>query len=175
MKKIVLVYGLISGLMVSLMLVFSTAFCYSNPEFEGTGGMVLGFSVMFLAMIVNFVGIKNYRDKHNGGTITFGKAFLTGLYMCLITSTLYVVVWLIDYQFFIPDFMEKYSAHSLEALNASDASPEVIKEKTEKIIWMKEAYKNPIARALFTYMEILPLGIVVTAISALILKKKINA
>ena len=52
------------------------------------------------------------------------------------------------------------------------ASPEEVAKVTEEMNSFKEMYKNPILVILITYIEILPLGIVYTLISALILKKK---
>lgn len=69
-----------------------------------------------------FVAIKNYRDKYNNGTISFGKAFKIGLYVSLIASTMYVVVWMIDYYLFIPDFMDRYAEHMLQESKAKGAS-----------------------------------------------------
>ncbi|RZJ15939.1 MAG: DUF4199 domain-containing protein, partial [Acinetobacter sp.] len=87
MKKNILIFGLISGLIVSG-LISITAICYSKQDFEGN--MVLGFTVMILAFIFVFVGIKNYRDKFNNGNITFGKALQIGLSISFIASTMYV-------------------------------------------------------------------------------------
>lgn len=170
MKKIVIICGLIAGLIVSALLVFSTAMCYTEEDFEGN--MALGFTVMFLAFSVIFVGIKNYRDKHNEGAITFGKAFLTGLYITLVASTLYVVVWLIDYYLFIPDFMDKYAAHEMHHAVNAGKSAEELKKLSEQMDSYKEAYKNPVSIVLLTYMEILPVGLVVTLVSALILRRR---
>ncbi len=134
--------------------------------------MLYGYAAMVVAFSFVFVGIKNYRDKYCNGVITFGKAFKTGFYITLIASTMYVITWLIVYYLFIPDFMEKYSEH---IINAAKAAGETASEIDAKIAEMKpyqEMYKNPLFVVLLTYMEILPVGLLITAISALILKKK---
>jgi NADH:ubiquinone oxidoreductase subunit 6 (subunit J) len=127
---------------------------------------------MLIAFSLVYVGIRNYRDKYNGGVISFGKAFKIGIMIVLIASTIYVVAWLIDYFFFIPDFMEKFSAQELDELKASGASQIEIDKETIKMENMVKMYKNPFFNALMTYVEILPVGLVVTLISSLILKRK---
>lgn len=101
MKKNVIVFGLIAGVIASVLMVISMARCSSDANFEHS--MLIGYASMVLAFAFIFVGIKNYRDKYNNGSITFGKAFKTGLYISLIASTMYVITWLIDYYVFIPD------------------------------------------------------------------------
>jgi Protein of unknown function (DUF4199) len=127
---------------------------------------------MLIAFSLVFVGIRNYRDKYNGGVISFGKAFKTGIMIVLIASTIYVVAWLIDYFFFIPDFMEKFSAHELDKLKAGGASQIEIDKQTKEMANFAKMYKNPFFNAMMTYVEILPVGLVVTLISSLILKRK---
>src|ERR1051326_5276887 len=95
MKKIVLVCGLIAGLIVSSLMVITIAACYNNPNFQSN--MVLGYASMILSFSAIFVGIKMFRDKYNGGVITFGRAFTIGLFITLIASTIYVLAWLVDY------------------------------------------------------------------------------
>lgn len=167
MKKIVLTYGLIAGLIVSIWM-FATI-SISDAITQSDLGMYLGFTAMLVAFAFIFVGIKNYRDKYNGGWITFGSGFKIGLYISLIASTMYVVSWLIDFYFFIPDFMDKYMAASIEKLKAAGASAAEIQEQADFAALYKN---NPLVCALFTYVEILPLGLVVSVIAALILKRK---
>lgn len=169
MKKTILINGLIAGFIVTAMMVTSSLLCYKNPNFEGS--MVLGYLGMLLAFSFVFVGIKSYRDKHNSGTITFGEAFKIGLFITLIASTVYVAVWLVEYYFFIPDFMEKYTAHVLKQAAEKGATAAEIQNQTAQMETYKEWYKNPILIILMTYAEILPIGLVVTLISALILKR----
>jgi hypothetical protein len=90
----------------------------------------------------------------------------------LIASTIYVVAWLIDYFFFIPDFMEKFSAQELDQLKASGASQLEIDKQTKEMADFARMYKNPFFNAMMTYAEILPVGLIVTIISSLILKRK---
>ncbi|MBW4888629.1 DUF4199 domain-containing protein [Mucilaginibacter sp. HMF5004] len=169
MKKNVLVYGLISGALISAFIVISMNVwgCEGNAS-----SMYIGYAAQLLALSLVFVGIKNYRDNYNGGVISFGKAFTMGLYISLIASTMYVVVWTIDYYYFMPDFMDKFAASMLKQAQSSHLSPAQLASKTAEIAEMKKIYASPIMVFLFTYVEILPTGLIVSLISALILKKK---
>ncbi|MNK40586.1 hypothetical protein D3C87_592360 [compost metagenome] len=170
MKKNVIVFGLIAGVIASVLMVISMARCSSDANFEHS--MLIGYASMVVAFSFIFVGIKNYRDKYNNGLITFGKAFKTGLYISLIASTMYVITWLVDYYVFIPDFMDKYVAHMLKEAKDSGASAAELAKQAKELAYNQQLYKNPIMVVLFTYMEILPVGILVSLIAALILKRK---
>lgn len=170
MKKNVLVFGLISGLILTTLMIVSTVLCYRNENFEGN--MVMGYAAMILAFSLIFVGIKNYRDKYNGGMITFGKAFKIGLFISLIASSMYVVVWLIEYYVFIPDFMDKYIPHVMKAAREGGATPAELEKKAAEMAEFKEMYRNPLAVILISYTEVLPIGVVVSLICAWILRRK---
>jgi flagellar biosynthesis protein FliQ len=170
MKKNVLVFGLISGVIISILMVIFTAINSSTLNYDL--GMVLGYSSMILAFSFVFVGIKNYRDKYNDGVIKFGKAFQVGILIALISSTFYVLTWLVEYYFFIPDFMDHYAEHMLKTMRDSGASPADIEQTTAQMADYKEMYKNPVFVILLTYMEVLPVGLLFTIASALILKRK---
>lgn len=173
MKKNILVYGLIAGAIVStLMLASVNYFSYCEGNVDYSTSMVIGYASMLLAFSLVYVGIRNYRNKYNGGVISFGKAFKIGILIALIASTVYVVAWLIAYYFFIPDFMDKYSSHMLAELKAGGASQAEIDAETKEMANFARMYQNPFFNAMMTYAEILPVGLVVTLISSLILKRK---
>ncbi len=164
MNKIILKNGLLGSIIVSTLLISVTMYMKSNPEKEVS--MFFGFAGMLLAFIFVVLGIKQQREANNG-FISFGKAFLTGFWITLIISTIYVLVWLVILYNFFPNFAEHYTDMAI-----AKASPDEVVKVTEEMNSFKEMYKNPIWVILFTYMEILPLGIVFSLISALILKKK---
>ena len=173
MKKNIIIYGLIAGVIVSTFMLLSINYIsHVEGKVDYNTSLLIGYASMLIAFSLVYVGIRNYRDKYNGGVISFGKAFKIGIMIVLIASTIYVVAWLIDYFFFIPDFMEKFSAQELDKLKASGASQIEIDKETIKMENMVKMFKNPLFNAMMTYAEILPVGLVVTLISSLILKRK---
>ncbi|WP_317896739.1 DUF4199 domain-containing protein [Aurantibacillus circumpalustris] len=173
MKKNVLVFGVIAGLIVSTfmavsMMKFSQA---ENPDMSG--GMIIGFASMAVAFSFIFVGIKNYRDKQNEGVITFGKAFLMGCLISLVASTMYVVTWAIEFHFFLPEFAQNYASSQVKMIEQSKMSVQEMETAIKKVTDDMKLYaSNPFYFTMYTYLEIFPVGLVVTLISALILKRK---
>lgn len=173
MKKNILVHGLIAGLLVStFMLVSMNYYSHCDGKVSLETSMLVGYASMLVAFSLVFVGIRNYKNKFNAGVISFGKAFKIGALIALIASTMYVIAWQIDYFFFMPDFMDKYVARMLADMKESGATQHAIDSKAKELADMAVMYKKPLYNALMTYMEILPLGLLVSLISALILKRK---
>ena len=173
MQKNIIIYGLIAGLIVSILMLSTVNYlshCKGNVDYDTS--MLIGYASMLIAFSLVFVGVRNYRDKYNAGVITFGKGFRIGISIVLLASTTYVLAWLIDYFYFIPDFLDKYSAYELEKLRASGASQLQIDKQTKEMADMGRMYKNPFFNAAMTYVEILPVGLIVTLISSLLLKRK---
>ena len=168
MKKNIIIYGLFAGFVVSFLMLFSMSLSIKDLNIS----MIIGYASMLIAFSFVFVGIKNYRDKFNGGVISFGNAFKIGIMIVLIASTIYVISWLINYFFFNPDYLEKYTAQMLDKLKANGASQIEIDKEAKEMTDFASMYKNPFFNAMMTYMEILPVGLVVTLISSFILKRK---
>ena len=101
-----LLSGIIGGLIVAAVMVTGTMYCYYSGEFVGS--MMVGYASMILAFSMIFVALKQIRDKQYDGSISFGKAFKAALLITLVTSTIYVVVWLFCYYVFIPDFITTF-------------------------------------------------------------------
>jgi hypothetical protein len=172
MQKNILIYGFTAGIVVTVLMIFNINYLGQSGKVDYNTSLLLGYASMLIAFSLVYVGIRNYRDQYNGGVISFGKAFKLGMLIVLISSTIFVVAWLINYFLFIPDYMEKFSAHELEKLKASGASQLEIDKETKKLANFAEMFKNPLFNAMMTYAEILPVGLVVTLISSLILKRK---
>jgi len=170
MKKITIVSGLIGGFITSAWFLVSDSLLADNVSINTR--IWLGYTSMILAFSLIFVGVKNFRDNFNEGAVTFGKAFQIGLLITLIASTVYVVVWLISYKFFFPDFAEKYAAQTKLEMQAQGASAAEIKTQMKQMADYAKLYQNPLFNILMTYAEIFPVGLVISAIAALILKKK---
>lgn len=165
MKKHVLIFGLIPGLILCINMIIMVNMIYTNPDFEGND--LLGYAAMVVVFSLIFFGVRDYRNKKLDGTISFGKAFKTGALIALVASTLYVVVWLFYYYLFVPDFLDVYIEHVKNITPASDLDANApYLEKLEQL------YQNPFGVILVTYSEVLPVGLIVALVSSLILKSK---
>lgn len=156
--------GILGGIIAAIVMASMVFYMKANPGEQPSA--IIGFISMLLAFTFLILGIKQQRES-NRGKITFGSAFLTGLGIAFVISTMYVLAWLVIYYNFFPDFMEKYGEMVLK-----NTKPEELAAKTTEINQMKEWYKSPLMVILLTYMEILPIGIVISLIGALVLKKK---
>lgn len=165
MKKNVFIFGLVLGTLLCVNLFYMVHLCYKEASLKGND--VLGYSIMVVVFSLTYFGIRNYRDKELNGEISFGRAFKTGALIAFAGSTIYVVVWLFYYYLFVPDFMERYAYHMLR-----DVPPADLAEKTKEIDDFKEMYKNPLFVVLFTYVEVLPVGLLVSFVSAFTVKRK---
>ncbi len=170
MGKIVLIFGLISGAIAGFLMWILMSFVGSGSvDFDS--GMFWGYATMIIALSMVFFGIKSYREN-NGGRITFVKGLQVGLLISLIAAVCYAASWEIYYPSVGDEFMQKYTAYYLDKMKADGASEAEIEEarvEGEKFMAM---YKNFLVRFAFSMIEILPVGIIVTFISAALLRKR---
>lgn len=168
MKKTVLTFGLISGAVISAFMLATVPFMH---KISFNRGLILGYTGMVLAFLLVFFGIRSYRENVGEGRISFGRALGVGLLIMLIACACYVITWEIVYFNFMPDFAEKYANYMIESARASGASPEQIAKQVEEMKNFKTMYDNPLINVAFTFLEPLPVGLIMTLISALILRK----
>ena len=166
MKKLVLIFGLIAGLIIAGLMSISMA--YHNFD----GGMVIGYLSMVIAFSTIFIAVKSYRDKQLKGSITFGKGFLIGLYITLFASALYVTWWMIYSNTVYTTFTEDYTSYTIEKLKESGATPEKLEATMQEMNDFNEMYSNPFVKIAFTFVEIFPVGLIISLVSAAILRKK---
>jgi hypothetical protein len=171
MKRIVLKYGLMSGACVGLMMALMIARIGGGEPTDFAGSELVGYATMVLAFILVFFGIRAYRDQVEGGTIGFGRAFKVGILMTLISCSVYVVSWQIIYYGFYPDFFEHYTAFTIEQMRAAGESEAAIVAHQQEMASFAELYKNPLVNIGVTFLEIFPVGLVMTVVSAAILRK----
>jgi hypothetical protein len=170
MQRTVIVFGLISGAIASAMM-FLTLPLLNNGTVNNENGEVIGYTAIFLSMLLVFFGIRSYRENA-GGAVTFGRAFSVGILITLISCVFYVASWEIIYFNFMPDFADKYAARTIETMRRKGASEAAIAETQRKMVAMKAMYDNPLMNAAVTFLEPFPVGLIVTLVSAAILRRR---
>ena len=169
MKKTVLTFGLISGVMSSLMMLATLPFI-DTLGFEH--GAVVGYTAIVLSFLLVFFGIRSYRENVGDGRITFGRGFAVGILITLISCMFYVATWEVIYFKFMPDFADKYVNYMVTQAKAAGASPEAIDAKMKEGKALKTMLDKPLINAAMTFTEPFPIGLLVTLISAAALRKK---
>ncbi|HUQ20836.1 MAG TPA: DUF4199 domain-containing protein [Gemmatimonadaceae bacterium] len=159
-----------SGALISVMMVLTIPF-HDQIGFETTG-LVVGYTTMVLAFVLIYFGVRSYRDTIGGGTVRFGRALAIGVLIAAVSSLCYVATWEVMYYKFMPDFMDKYSAHEVTKARASGASEEQIATRKAEMDKFAVMYQNPLYNAAFTIMEPLPVGLIIALISAGVLSRR---
>lgn len=170
MAKIVIIFGLLSGAIAGFLmwLLMQTV---NTDLINFDNGVFWGYATMIIALSVVFFGVKSYRDNH-GGHISFFKGLQVGILISLISAVCYAASWEIYYPKVGDEFMQKYTAYYLDKMKADgapEAEIETARVEGEKFM---EMYRIFYIRFAFSMIEILPVGIIVTLISAALLRKR---
>jgi hypothetical protein len=165
---IVSLYGLVAGLIVAVPMVW--LMLTLTPEQAPKDGALYGYLTMIFALTAVFLGIKHYRDKALGGAIRFLPAFGIGLGISAVASLLYVIGWEISLAYSGFDFASSYSKSVVEAARAKGASPEELQKVIADTGQFVKNYANPLYRLPITFIEMFPVGVVISLISAALLR-----
>ncbi|UMY64436.1 MULTISPECIES: DUF4199 domain-containing protein [unclassified Flavobacterium] len=170
MKKVIWTYGAIASSIVVAMMIAAVIIHENHPDSQGS--MAIGFLGMFIAFAFNFVALARYRRDHVIEGLSFGKAISICLLISLITTTAYVGAWGVSYHFFFPDFMDQYLAMEVTKLQEAGHTAQQIAAETADTKWMADHYDNPLVFIGLTAIEILPIGLGMSLLAALIMKRK---
>ena len=169
MLRIILWFGLVAGLIVGGVLFCVTVAMAGNPP-SMTSGAVFGYLTMLVALSAVFVGIKRHRDRNLGGVIGFWSALGMGLAISFIAGLFYVVAWEAALAWTGMDFAGEYAGYLIEQQRAQGASAEALAKFSAEMERFKQQYANPLFRLPMTFTEIFPVGVLVSLISAGLLR-----
>ena len=167
MLRKILTYGIIAGVIVAVPL-FSLVLTGASPD--GIWGMVIGYLTMLVALSTVFVAIKRRRDEDLGGVIRFWHAFGYGLAISVVAGIFYVVAWEASLAVMNHDFAASYAASLIEQERARGASAVEISKLNADMEEFKRQYADPLFRLPMTFAEIFPVGLLVSLVSAALLR-----
>ncbi len=168
MKKIVLINGLIASLLIAG--ISSLMLWSAGPEASHSQSEWLGYLIMIVGLSVIFIAVKQHRDHNMGGVIGFKTAFLVGFWVTVIASLCYVLSWELYYQNAGQDFMAAYQESHLKQMQDDGASADAIKTAQQEMAGFAALYAKFYFRAFITLIEILPVGLVISLLSASLLR-----
>ena len=163
-------YGAIAGLIVAAGMFAFTLPNLKNGHGDNTTGMLIGYLTMLVALSTVFVAIKRHRDIALGGVIKFWPAFGMGLGISLICGIFYALAWEAILSITHMDFATDYAKSMITSATAKGASPEALAKVTAEAEKFKTQYANPLYRLPMTFAEIFPVGVLVSLVSAGLLR-----
>lgn len=166
MLKTILTFGAVAGLIAGGGL--SAAVLLMDDH--GGGSMVVGYLIMLLAFALIPVAIKRRRDREGGGVIRFWPAFGLGLGISAVAAVIYVVAWEAAVAATGMDFAGDYARSLIEQKRAAGASAAELAAFTREMDAFRVSYANPLFRWPMTFAEIFPVGLVVSLVSAALLR-----
>ena len=170
MLRTILKYGAIAGVVVGGFMFATFVGFGGEPPMQY--GMLIGYTTMLIAFTAIFVGIKRHRDRDRGGAIGFWPAFGIGLGISFVASLFYVVAWEGVQALMDMDFATSYGQAVIESEKAKGASAEAIAKLSAEMAAFKVQYADPLFRLPMTFAEIFPVGVLVSLVSAGLLRKR---
>jgi hypothetical protein len=170
MWRNILKYGLIAGLVVAIPMNIMVLSMQGHPPLAW--GMVFGYVTMLVALSAVFVAIKRYRDAELGGVIGFWPALGLGLGISVIAGIIYSLAWELSLALTHMDFATAYANTLIAEKKAAGASAEAIAQLTAEMDAFKVQYANPLFRMPMTFAEIFPVGVLVSLVSAALLRNR---
>ncbi len=170
MVQKILGYGVIAGL-VAGGAVSATALGVGDHSIGGWG-MALGYLIMLVALSTIFVAIKRQRDVAGGGVIGFWPAFGLGAAISVVASLVYGLCWDATLAIGHIRFGHSYAASTIADARSHGMAPDKLAKLTAEMTEFANSYDGSILYRLpMTMTEILPVGLLVSLVSALILWK----
>jgi len=169
MQRLILTYGLIAGVVVGIQLFLIVTLFGDNPP-TGPLGMALGYLTMLIALSAVFVAIKRRRDHELGGAIRFWPAFGLGIAISVVAGALYVLTWEALLAIHGTAYLETMMTAEVERERAAGASAAELAALQAWIADFLKSYANPLIRMPITFSEIFPIGLLVSLVSAALLR-----
>jgi hypothetical protein len=168
MLRKILIYGLIAGLISGVSMYVLTVDLPAHVAMSY--GMVLGYASMLVALSTIFLAVKRHRDTNLGGVIRFWPALALGLGISVVAGIIYALAWEVTQALAHMDFANDYAQAMISAQKAKGASDEALAALTAEMDQLKAHYANPFYRLWMTFTEIFPVGVLVSLISAGLLR-----
>ena len=169
MKRTILIFGLISGAIISGTMLASVPFITADNMKRGE---VFGYTGIVLGALLVFFGVRSYRENVAAGRMSFGRGLAVGVLIALVSSLCYVATWEILYFGVMPGIGDKVAACMVDRVKASGGSQEQVDAMVAQTDTYKKLWANPLTNVAVTLIEPFPIGFAAALLSAAFLRRK---
>ena len=169
MIRKILSYGVVAGLIVGVP-AFGLSVAMNGHYSPAPYAMALGYLIMLIALSTVFVAIKRRRDADLGGVIAFWPAFGLGLGITVVAGVFYVLAWEAAVAVTHMDFAGDYTRMLIAEQQAKGVTGEALAKFIAEMDQFKTQYANPLWRLPMVFVEIFPVGVLVSLVAAGLLR-----
>ena len=102
--------------------------------------------------------------------IRFWPAFGLGLGISFVAAVVYVLAWELSLVLVDGDFAAMFAQHMVDRAEAKGLTGEALAAAVQQAREFEAMYRNPLVRLPMTFVEIFPVGVLVSLVSALVLR-----
>ncbi len=172
MKQTVFRYGIYAAILIVVLAAFNLFVLAKNADYSTQEAA--GYLAILLSMIFVFMGMRHYRDKINGGSLSFGEGLKIGLLITLVPAICFSLFDLLYTEVLNPSWKDDYYNHYIQDLRSSLTGNDLDAE-IKKLEEQREMYDKPLVLFLIMFLTVFVIGIIVSIISALSLRRKNTA
>lgn len=161
----VLRYGTLIFILNTLFVLVLYTLGFHNEKIEHS--QAISWLMFLIPSVLTFLGIKEIRDKENGGYLSYGRCFKPGFLMVLISSIPYSLFIYVYYTIINPESLEAITL--LQEQNLLDAG--VSEDQIESMMEMTKLFMTPTVMTGSSLLMSIIIGLIIVLIVAAILKK----
>jgi hypothetical protein len=152
MQSTIIKYGIYSCITAAVLFILGLVF---GQEADFSTREILGYASIVVSLLFVFFGIKHFRDKENGGLVSFKQALLLGLAISVMAGIGVAIVDAIYTIFINPEFFDEFT--------------QMMKDqgREDEIIEMGSGMM-----AAIMFVTVFVIGFIISLLSALILQRK---
>lgn len=168
MKTTIFRYGIYATLAI---LILGAINLFVIAEIADNGVQeIAGYLAILISMLFVFFGIRHFRNRMNGGSLTFGEGLKVGVLIVLIPAVFFGLFTILYTELINPDWVTDYYNNYIETLKKS-TPPEKLDAAIKKAEQQREMFSGPVMQFLVMAGTVFIIGFIVTIISTLSLRR----
>jgi hypothetical protein len=160
--------GAIAGLIAGGALLVTMIFFYGR--LGDAAGMAVGYLTMLVALSFVLVAVRQEREAR-GGAIGFWPALGIGLAVSAIAGVFYDLAWELTLAITGRDFARDFAEMMIRAARDAGKTGPALDAAMAEARAFEASYRNPLYRMAMTFTEIFPVGVLVSLVSAALLRR----
>lgn len=168
MQKAIFRYGLYS--VVTTIVIMGLTF-WTIRGLSFSVQEIFGYISIVLALLFVYFGMRHYRNVVNNGALSFNEGLKIGLLITLFPAFLFGLYSALHVTYIDPGFADRYFQQYIDQVQHS-LPPDKAAREIEEMKKYKSLYNNGGFQFGIMFLTVLVIGVVITVISTLILRRK---